>query len=130
MSHFHIVSKRIDNSRLVRAASPDGWRQIARHLVFGSLLAVVIFLYAWQHFQCIQLSYQMESLESQQAQLNELNHQLTLEAASLRSPARIDAIARGQLGMTAPAADQLQPYQAPTEPIFAEIHPADSARAR
>jgi cell division protein FtsL len=130
MSQFHIVSKRIDNSRLVRFAAPGSGREMLRHLGLGGLLTLVIFLYAWQHFQCIQLSYQIESLKSQQAQAAELHRQLTLESASLRSPARIDEIARQQLGLMAPAAGQLQPFEAPSEPILAEMQPADSTRDR
>jgi cell division protein FtsL len=130
MSRFHIVSRRIDNSRLVRSAPPGSGRQMLRHLALGASLAAVSFLYAWQHFQCIQLSYQMESLKAQQAQMTELHRQLTLEAASLRSPARIDAIARQQLGFTAPTADQLRPFQAPTDPILAEMRPAEPPRSR
>jgi cell division protein FtsL len=130
MSQFHIVSKRIDNSRLVRLESPGRWRELMKQAAMGGLLAGVIFLYAWQHFQSVQLGYQMESLKSQHAEMTELNRQLTLEAAGLRSPERIDEIARRQLGLTAPAAGQLQPFEAPSDPILAEMRPADSARAR
>ena len=130
MSPFHIVSKRIDNSRLVRPEAPGRWRELLKQLAVGGLLAGVIFLYAWQHFQCVQLGYRMESLKVQQAQMTELNRQLTLEAAGLRSPARIDEIARQELGLTAPAAGQLQPFEAPSDPILAEMRPAESARAR
>jgi cell division protein FtsL len=98
-------------------------------MAVGGLLAGVTFVYAWQHFQCVQLGYQIESLKAQQAQVAGLKRQLTLEAASLRSPARIDEIAR-QLGMTAPAAGQLQPFEAPSDPIFAEMRPAEPARVR
>jgi cell division protein FtsL len=130
MTYFHIVSKRIDNSRLVRLAAPGRWREMLRHLGLAGLLAAVLFLYAWQHFQCIQLSYQMELLKAQQAQTVELNRQLTLEAAGLRAPARIDEIARQQLGLTAPVPGQLPPFEGTSEPIFAEMRPADSFRAR
>ena len=130
MSQFHIVSKRIDNSRLVRLEAPGRWRELLKQAALGGLLAGVIFLYAWQHFQSVQLGYQMESLKSQHAQMTELNRQLTLEAAGLRSPERIDEIARRQLGLTAPAAGQLQPFEVPSDPILAEMRPADSSRAR
>lgn len=129
MSQFHIVSKRIDNSRLVRLEAPGRWRELLKQLAVGGLLAGVTFAYAWQHFQCVQMGYQLESLKAQQAQMAELNRQLTLESASLRSPARIDEIAR-QLGMAAPAPRQLQPFEAPSDPILAEMRPAESARAR
>lgn len=130
MTHFHIVSKRIDNSRLVRLAAPGRGREMLHHLGLGGLLTAVLFLYAWQHFQCIQLSYQMESLKAQQAQMAELNRQLTLEAAGLRAPARIDEIARQQLGLTAPVPGQLPPFEGQGDPILAVMGPADSIRAR
>ena len=129
MSQFYIVSKRIDNSRLVRLESPGRWRELLKQVAGGGMLAGVIFLYAWQHFQSVQLGYQLQSFKAQQSQLTELNRQLTLEAASLRSPARIDEIAR-QLGLTAPAAGQLQPFEAPSAPILAEMRSAEAARAR
>ena len=129
MSTFHVVSRRIDNSRLQRPNSPGHWRELLKQLALGGLLAGVIFLYAWQHFQSVQLGYQTEALKEQQVQLTDLNHQLKLESASLRSPQRIDQIAR-KLGMTAPAANQLQPFDAPSEPVLAEMRPTDSVRAR
>ena len=98
-------------------------------LALGGLLAGVIVLYAWQHFQSVQLGYQTEALKEQQVQLTDLNHQLRIESASLRSPQRIDQIAR-KLGMTAPAANQLQPFDAPSEPVLAEMRPTDSVSAR
>ena len=130
MSQFHMVSKRIDNSRLVRLDAPGRWRELLQQLGMGGLLAGVMILYAWQHFQSVQFGYQIESLKSEQGQMIELNRQLTLEAAGLRSPARIDEIARRQLGLAAPVAGQLQPFEAPSEPILAEMRPADQARAR
>jgi cell division protein FtsL len=129
MSKFHVVSRRIDNSRLKRPHSSGHWREMLKQLAVGGLLAGVIFLYAWQHFQSVQFGYQVESLKEQQRQMIDLNHQLKLETASLRSPERIDQIAH-KLGLTAPAADQLQPFEAPSEPVFAEMRPADSVRAR
>jgi cell division protein FtsL len=130
MSQFHIVSKRIDNSRLVRVDAPGRWRELLKQVGVGSLLAGVMFLYAWQHFQSVQMGYQIESLKAQQSQMAELNRQLKLEVAGLQSPARIDEIARRQLGLAAPAAGQLQPLEAPSEPILAEMRPAERAHAR
>ncbi len=119
MSHFYVVSKKIDNSRVVRAAQPEHAREMLRCVAAGGLLAAVMFLYAWQHFQSIQLSYRLESLKAKQAEAAELNRQLTLEVASLRSPARIDQIAR-QLGLRVPGPDQLAPMEPKREAIFAQ----------
>jgi cell division protein FtsL len=130
MIHFHVRSKRIDNSRLVRSAAPERLREMLRLLGLGGLLAAGAFLYAWQHFQYIQLRYLQESLRAQHAQMREHNRQLSLEAAGLRAPARIDEIARQRLGLTAPAPGQLAPLEGSREPVLAGMRPAQALRAR
>jgi len=129
MTEFHTV-KPIDNSRLVRRMAPGRVGEMMRLVVLGALLAAVAFLYAWQHFEYIQLRYQVESLKAQRAQAADLNQQLKLEEAGLRSPSRVDEIARGQLGLTAPAAGQIAPFEGPLEPVLAEVRSSGSNRAQ
>jgi cell division protein FtsL len=126
MTEFHTV-RPIDNSRLVRHAAPNRVRELARLLVLGTLIAAGALFYAWQHFACIQLGYQLESLKSEQSQATELNQKLKLEVAGLRSPSRIDAIARNQLGLTVPVAAQIAPFDSPSEAVLAELHAGSAA---
>lgn len=114
---FYTV-KKIDNSRLRRQVAPNRFQDYARVAALGGILASGGLLYAWQHFQCLQLGYQLEELKAEKAQALELNQQLKLESASLSSPMRIDAIAR-QLGLTAPAPGQVAPVQAPPGAVVA-----------
>jgi cell division protein FtsL len=107
MTEFY-TSKRIDNSRLSRPAA-SRWREFAWRMAWAAALAACALLYTWQHFQDIQLRYQLEDLKTRQTQTIELNQQLHLEAASLSSPMRIDAIARQQLGMTVSVPAQYVP---------------------
>ena len=107
MTEFY-TSKRIDNSRLSRPAAAR-WREYAQRMAWAGALASCALLYTWQHFQDIQLRYQLEDLKSRQTQAMQLNQQLHLEAASLTSPMRIDAIARQQLGMTVSVPAQYLP---------------------
>jgi cell division protein FtsL len=127
MTEFYTV-KAIDNSRLVRPAAPNHMREMARLVGLGGLVAAVVLLYAWQHFACIQLRYQLESLKSVRAQTAELNRELKLEVAGLRAPSRIDEIARWQLGLTAPEPGQTAPFEGPAEPVLAEMRPGGPAR--
>lgn len=110
MTEFY-TSKRIDNSRLTRP-STSRWREYARRMAWAGALACCALLYTWQHFQDIQLRYQVEELQARQAQAMDLNQQLHLEVASLTSPMRIDAIARQQLGMTVSVPAQFLPAAA------------------
>jgi cell division protein FtsL len=129
MTEFHTV-KPIDNSRLVRPTSPYRFREMARLLALGGLVTFAALLYAWQHFACIQLRYQLESLKAQHAQAAELNRELKLEVAGLRAPSRIDQIARRQLGLTVPADGQVAPFETPGDAVLAQVNGTSSTRAQ
>ena len=119
MTEFFTV-KQIDNSRLVRPMAPNRMRECARLVLLGGAIALCAFLYAWQHFETIQLRYQLESLRGERTQAAELNQQLKLEVAGLRAPGRIDIIARRQLGLTAPVPGQVAPMDLPPGAVLAE----------
>jgi cell division protein FtsL len=97
---------------------------MARLIGLGSLLAAAALFYAWQHFQYLQLRYQIESLKAQRSQFSELNQELKLEVAGLRAPSRIDEIARRQLRLTAPVPGQVAPLEGPFEPVVAQVRPS------
>jgi cell division protein FtsB len=112
MAEFHTV-KRIDNSRLVRNIEPAKMRNLVRGVALGGVVAAFFMLYIFQHFRCIDLSFQLEDLKSQQMKAASLNSELKLEIAGLRNPMRIDVIARRRLGLTQPLPTQVQEYEAP-----------------
>ena len=119
MTEFHTV-KCIDNSRLLRPAPAARLRDLWRRLAAGAALAGCLLFYAWQHFECIQLRYQLEQLESRHVQAAELNQQLQVEVAILRSPARVDGIARQQLGLTVPVPGQVAPAEETSDAVVAQ----------
>src|SRR5262249_2929735 len=129
MTEFYTV-KEIDNSRRVRLAAPNRLRECFRLVVLGVVLAGAFFFYAWQHFEYIQLSYQLEALKSERAQAAELNQQLKLEVAALRSPTRIDLIPRHQLGLTVPVAGQVAPAEPSSEEVLAQARGASRGRTQ
>lgn len=127
MTEFY-TSKRIDNSRLSRPAA-SRWREYARRMAWAGALSSCALLYTWQHFQDIQLRYQLENLKSRQTEAVELNQRLHLETAALTSPMRIDAIARQRLGMTVSVpAQYLSTADAPRDAYLAQRVPAQSAQ--
>ena len=123
MSEFYTI-KQIDNSHLKRPMAPNRIRECARLVFLGGMIALCALLYAWQHFETIQLRYDLESLRSEHSQSAELNQQLKLEVAGLRSPGRIDMIARRQLGLTAPVPGQVAPMDLPPNAVIAEARPS------
>src|SRR6202035_4366852 len=117
MTEYHTV-KRIDNSRLLRPVAPVGLRDFWRRLAAGAAMAGCLLFYAWQHFEYLQTRYQIEQLQSQRTQSAELNQQLHLEVATLRSPMRVDSIARNQLGLTVPVPGQMVPVDTPSDGVL------------
>ena len=116
-AEFHTV-KKIDNSRLVRNVEPAKLRNLWRMAALGSIVAAFLTLYIYQHFRCIDLSFQLEALKAEQLKAAALNSELKLEIAGLRNPMRIDIIARRRLGLTEPLPTQVQEYE---EPAGAEV---------
>lgn len=102
---FYTV-KRIDNSRLRREINPEQRRECFALLGLTAVVFVFVFLFAWQHFQCVRLGYQIEQLKKEQASYEQWNHQLRLEHASLADPQRIDTLARNS-GLASPTPDQI-----------------------
>jgi cell division protein FtsL len=119
MTEYYTV-KHIDNSRLTRPVSParlhDFWRRIAA----GGTIATCLLFYAWQHFECIQLRYKVEQLESLRAQNSVLNEQLHLEVDTLRAPDRVDAIARKQLGLVVAVPGQMSSADGSSDGVLAQ----------
>jgi cell division protein FtsL len=73
----------------------------------GILVFLFGLLFAWQHFQCVRNGYQIEQLKAERGALEEWNNQLRLEQASLADPQRIDTLARKELGLAPPSAEQV-----------------------
>lgn len=72
MTEYFTV-KRIDNTRLSRPVAASRVRELFRLCVAGTAIAACLLFYAWQHFECIQIRYQVEQLESQRAKAVQLN---------------------------------------------------------
>ena len=129
MTEFYTV-KQIDNSRLMRPMAPNRVRECARLVSLGALLTLCALLYAWQHFETIQLRYDLESLRNERSQAAEFNQELKLEVAGLRAPGRIDVIARRQLGLTAPVPGQVAPMDLPPNAVMAEARGSSAQPAQ
>lgn len=109
-TEFHTV-KRLDNTRLVRHAEPVKMRNLYRSVALSSFIAAFFLLYIYQHFKCIDLSFQLEAARAERVEASALNSSLKLEIAGLSNPKRIDMIARRQLGLTETLPSQVREYQ-------------------
>lgn len=58
-------------------------------------------------FETVQLGYRVDLARQEQRRLVEQERLLAIEAATLRAPDRVEAVARGRLGMDIPAAERV-----------------------
>ncbi len=123
--------KTIDNSQLVRASDPQRRREIRVFSACVVALFLLVMFYAWQHFSSIEYGYKIEAQKAERDRLVEMNRALKLEAASLRDPSRIDALAR-QMGLESPEPGQviqMNPDDT-ASPVMASVAPVAVITAR
>jgi len=60
-------------------------------------------------FETVRLGYDVGRARQEQRRLVETRRLLSLEAATLRQSARVEAVARGSLGMDVPGGDRVVP---------------------
>lgn len=78
--------------------------QLLPAVLFGALFAAVGVLHVTSRICIVDIGYRRSSIESELRTLVHQSDQLKLEMATLKSPARLERIAREKLGMVAPNA--------------------------
>ena len=102
----YAIKKDVRNNPIVREVDETRQREIWRSVGVGVLLVGVLLFSAWQHFELLRHGYQIEQMQRERAAEEEVNRHLRLEIESLRSPERIERIAKEQLHLVEPAADE------------------------
>jgi cell division protein FtsL len=126
-------TKHIDNSRVVKVDDPRRSREMKVFGVALTVLCLLVLSYAWQHFKSIEYGYRIAELKAQRDSLIESNRALRLEEASLRSPDRIDKLAR-EMNMIPPQPGQVIRLDASEgeagAPVMASAAPVSVVSAR
>jgi len=76
-------------------------------IFIASVLMAVALLYVWSHIHMTELEYQITREMDSREQIMEEQTKLKVELATLRSPRRIETIAREKLQMTYPERTQV-----------------------
>lgn len=76
-------------------------------IFIAAVLMAVALLYVWSHIHMTELDYQIAREISSREQLMEEQAKLKLEMATMKSPQRIETIARDKLEMTYPEREQV-----------------------
>jgi cell division protein FtsL len=101
---FSVREKKV-NLFLQKTSSYATW------IFLVSVLIAVAILYAWSHTNMAELEFQIALELSSREQITEEQTKLKTELAPLKSPQRIETIARERLQMTYPEREPLIPLQ-------------------
>ena len=97
----YAIKKDVRNNPIVREIDEARQRQIRRTLAIGGLLVAVMLFSAWQNAALVPHGYKLQRLQQEIEEQKVINRRLRLEIASLRSPERIEDLAK-QLKLVAP----------------------------
>lgn len=91
---------------------PDGGRLVfgLKQVPFFMVICVVMLmplLYVWPHIRMTELEYRVADEMSVRRRLLEEREKLKIEYATLKSPQRIETLAKERLQMTYPERDQM-----------------------
>ena len=91
---------------------PDGGRLVfgLKQVPFIMVICVVMLMslfYVWPHIRMTELEYQVAEEMSVRRRLLEEREKLKIEYATLKSPQRIETLAKERLQMTYPERDQM-----------------------
>jgi cell division protein FtsL len=102
MSTAEIALQNIrDSERLI-----FGFKHVSFIIIICLIMALSL-IYVWPHIHMTELEYKIAEEMNVRQRLLEERGKLKIEYATLKSPQRIEAIARGKLQMTYPAREQV-----------------------
>jgi cell division protein FtsL len=99
----YAVRKDVRNNPIVREVDVERQRDLWKSMAMAALVVVSVMFWTWQHFALLRHGYRLEELERQRAVEEDVARHLRLEIETLRSPKRIESIARGKLNLVTPS---------------------------
>ena len=117
----YAIKKDVRNNPIVREVDRTQRREFMRTLGIAGLVIAMLLFAAWQHFEIVDTSRQMEELRQDRAREADVNRHLRLELEFLRRPQEIERRAVREL--------QMRPA-APGDTLVIERAPAKSTTPR
>ena len=119
----YAIKKDVRNNPIVREVDETRHRELWKSVAVTAFLASMVLFSATQHFYLLRHGYEVEQMQRDRAAEEDAARHLRLEIETLRAPARIEALATGQLHLVAPGADEAIVIErvVPAEPPAASI---------
>jgi cell division protein FtsL len=125
-SFEYAIKKDVRNNPIVREVDQAREREQWKWIGIAACLVAVLLFAAWQRWEVRQHGYDIADLQRELSREQHEGQKLLLKMEELRSPKRIDDLARRQLGMIQPelgdsiVIERVQPADPPASSVIAE----------
>jgi len=82
-------------------------RVVTVWFIIMAVFIAELLIYTWSRVQCIKAGYEISNENNKNRNLINLQNNLKVELASLKSPERLAKIAKNQLGLKTPTPEQM-----------------------
>jgi 4-amino-4-deoxy-L-arabinose transferase-like glycosyltransferase len=107
LRNAYAFTRPVANTYLVRERDRRKWRELVLVSAVVLCLGGGLLAYTWIHLEMTRTGYRIDALERELAERTREERELRLQAAYLASPSQIERRAAGELGLQAPALEQV-----------------------
>jgi cell division protein FtsL len=107
MANAKTVYSKVAAPRRFEAVYSQRWDLFVPLIVIMVLLTLVSVFHVWSRAKVIDLNLRISDVKRQMKEQEQEHNRLKVEVASLKTPARIESLAKGALGMALPTEQQV-----------------------
>lgn len=107
MANVRTAFPKVADPRRVETVDEHRWELFPHLVAVIVLMTVVAVFHVWSRVKVVDLGLEINQLRREFKDQQQEQGRLKLEVASLKTPARIEAIAKGTLGMSLPTEQQV-----------------------
>ncbi len=107
MSIAKVMSSKVAAPKKEEISVSRRWDLLPYLIILLALLTLLSLFHVWSRVKVVDLNLQIAEGNRLLKQLRQEKNMLRLEVASLKNPARIEALAKGELGMDLPTDQQV-----------------------
>jgi len=107
MSIAKTAFSKVATPKKIEAAASQRWDLFPYLITVLALLTLLSLFHVWSRVKVVDLNLRLTEATRLLKTLQQEKNMLKLEVASLKNPARIEALAKGELGMALPADQQV-----------------------
>ena len=107
MANIRTATDKVLDPRRFESSAEHGVDIFAYALAILGIITLVAIFHVWSRVKVVDLNLQVSEMRRQLKEQEQEQGRLKLEVASLKAPARIETIAKGELGMSLPTEQQV-----------------------